>query len=77
MTNPWLQTLLTITVFDVVKWFLVVGLVMYAAFAAIIVRQVGVMKESIEDTLNLVILGFAWVHLIAAIALVVVAAALL
>lgn len=69
--------ILSLTALDIVKWFLVVGLLMYTAFAAIIVRQVGVMSESIEDRFNGAIILFAWLHLGLAIFLVITSITLL
>ncbi len=69
--------ILGLTIFDLVKWFLVVGLVMYLAFAIVIVRQVGVMSEAIEDPNNVLIKTFAWAHLLMTILLIVVAVTLL
>ena len=71
-SNVW-GSLVNITLLEVVKWFLVVGLVVYSAFAAVIVRQVGVMSEAVEDEFNGVIKTFAWAHLLMAIVLTVVA----
>ncbi|KKU57326.1 MAG: hypothetical protein UX80_C0019G0018 [Candidatus Amesbacteria bacterium GW2011_GWA2_47_11b] len=55
----------------------VVGLLMYTVFAVVIVRQVGVMTEAVEDDVNGIISLFAWVHLLLAIALVILAIAVL
>ena len=66
-----------ITLFGVVKWFLVVGLLMYVAFAVVIVRQVKIMTEAVEDDVNGVISLFAWVHLLLAVALVILSIAVL
>ena len=66
-----------ITLFGVVKWMFVAGLLMYTAFSVIIVKQVGVMTEAIEDDVNGIISLFAWAHLLLAIALVVLAIAVL
>ena len=63
--------------FDIVKWFLVVGLVMYTAFAFVITRQVKIMSESIEDEFNALVILFAWVHLVVAILLTGIAVVLL
>ncbi|KKU67875.1 MAG: hypothetical protein UX92_C0028G0007 [Candidatus Amesbacteria bacterium GW2011_GWA1_47_20] len=65
------------TLFGVVKWMCVVGLLMYTVFAVVIVRQVGVMTEAVEDDVNGIISLFAWVHLLLAIALVILAIAVL
>lgn len=56
-----------------VKWLFVMGLMMYIAFAVVIVRQVGVMTEALEDSINGLFSLFAWVHLLLAICLVVLA----
>jgi hypothetical protein len=46
----------------VIKWMAVGGLVMYTGFALVLVRQAGVMAESIEDPFNGVIKLGAWLH---------------
>ena len=66
-----------ITLFGVVKWMAVGGLLMYAVFAVVIVKQVGVMTEAMEDDINGIISLFAWVHLLLAVALVIMAIAVL
>ena len=65
------------TLFGVVKWMFVVGLVMYTVFAVVIVKQVGVMMEAVEDDVNGIISLFAWAHLLLAAALIVLAVAVL
>lgn len=72
-----LNWLTSLTAVDIVKWFLVVGLAMYTAFAFVITRQVAVMSESIEDELNSLIILFAWIHLGVAILLTVLAVVVL
>ena len=72
-----LNWLTGLTAVDIVKWFLVAGLVMYTAFAFVITRQVAVMSESIEDELNTLITLFAWIHLSVAILLTVLAVVVL
>lgn len=72
-----LNFILALTPLIITKWFLVVGLIMYSAFAGIIVRQVGVMSESIEDPFNGVVTLMAWLHLGLAIFLVITCVALL
>ena len=54
----------------VIKGFFVVGLLMYSAFALIILRQVGVMNETIEAKYNNIVKIFAWAHLFLALGLV-------
>lgn len=72
-----LDWLLGLTVFDVVKWFLVVGLVMYTAFAFVITRQVQVMSEAIEDEFNRLVVALAWLHLGVAVFLTALAVVVL
>ncbi len=72
MTN-----LLGITAFDIVKWFFVAGLLMYSAFAGVVVRQVLTMNESVQDPLNVLILLVSVGHLILSLLLIVVAVMLL
>jgi len=72
-----LNWLYNLTAFVLVKWFLVVGLMMYTAFAVVIIRQVKVMSEAIEDEFNGLITMFAWVHLAVAIFLTVLAVVVL
>ncbi len=59
-----------VTMFSVLKWFFVAGLLMYTIFAIVVVKQVGVMSESVESDANPVVKAFAWLHLIVAITLV-------
>lgn len=68
---------LNITAFEIVKWFFVVGLVMYSAFAAVVIRQVMTMNESVKDPLNTIILLISVAHLILSLLLIVVAIVLL
>lgn len=72
-----LNFIVGLTPLVVVKGFLVVGLVMYTAFAGVIVRQVGIMSESVEDPFNGVVILFAWLHLGLSIFLVITSATLL
>ena len=55
-----------ITVGGVVKWMTVGALLMYVIFALVVVKQVGVMTESIESDLNAAMKWLSWVHLAAA-----------
>lgn len=61
----------------VIQGFFVVGLLMYAAFALVILRQVGVMNETIEARYNSLVKMVAWVHLFLALGLVGLAAVVL
>lgn len=57
-----------------IKWMTVIGLVMYAIFALVILRQTAIMTETIDSDMNVVVKLFAWMHLAMAIALVVLTA---
>ena len=70
----WLREL---TLWGVVKWFSVMGLVMYAVFAAVIVRQAMMMSETVDSDANWIIILFSWLHLIMAGLLVVMAIVIL
>lgn len=69
----WQEVLARVSLWGGVKWMLVVGLVMYCAFALVIVKQVGIMAESYDAEANGVIKLFAWVHFAMALVLVGVA----
>jgi hypothetical protein len=62
-----------LTLFGVLKWFFVGGLVMYTFFALIVVKQVSIMASSVEAEGNLAIKSFAALHLLGAIMLTVAA----
>lgn len=72
-----LQSVFSMTAFQIVKWFLVVGLGMYSAFAFVITRQVKVMSEAIEDEFNQVVVAFSWVHFLVAVLLTILAVVVL
>lgn len=65
--------LVGITLRDLVKWMFVFGLIMYSAFAVVVIRQVKVMSEAIEGSLNDAFRILSWIHLLMAILLVVAA----
>ena len=66
-----------LTVFMIVKVFLIIAMLMYTGFAVVMIRQVGVMTEAIESGANALVKMAAWVHLAMAILLVVVAVVIL
>lgn len=66
-----------ITFFLVIKWFFVVGLIMYSIFAIVVVKQVSIMSESVESSVNPVIKLMSWLHLAMAALLVVAAIVML
>lgn len=61
----------------VVKWMFVAGLLMYSLFALVIIKQVGVMADTFEDEANGVVRMFAWIHFLIAVALTVTAVVIL
>lgn len=72
MGSKIIQNLLQVTLAGVVKWLAVVGLLLYIAFAVVIIRQVRVMSEAIDAPLNPLVRILTWLHLGLAILLVVV-----
>lgn len=62
-----------LTLFDVIKWMLIVGLLMYSIFAVVIVRQVKVMNEAFESELNTWFQILSWLHLSMALLLLIIA----
>jgi hypothetical protein len=60
-----------------IKWFFVIGLVMYAFFALVITRQVKLMTNTIESEVNIAVTMFAWVHFLLTVLLVIAAIVLL
>ena len=77
VNNQFSNLIFSITFFEVMKWLLVGGLILYTAFAAIIIRQVAVMSEAVEDSVNILVQMFAWAHLALAVFLVIVAIVIL
>jgi hypothetical protein len=72
VNSDWLN-LLGASPLIIVKWFTVVGLMMYSFFAAVVIKQVGVMTETVESEINGIVVTFAWVHFALALFLVGVA----
>lgn len=59
------------------KWMAVAGLGLYTFFGIVILKQTSIMAESIDSEANGIIKLFAWVHLLMAIILTVIAAVIL
>lgn len=57
----------------VLKWFMVIGLVMYSFFALIVIKQVGIMAETFESEVNGTVKTAAWLHFFLAVFLAVIA----
>ena len=56
-----------------VKWFMVIGLVMYSFFAIVVIKQVGIMAETFESEVNGTVKTVAWIHFFIAVSLAVIA----
>jgi len=57
----------------VLKWFMVIGLVMYSFFALVVIKQVGIMAETFESDVNGTVKTIAWLHFFLAVFLAVIA----
>lgn len=75
--NTLVEIIRNLTLFGIIKGFFIVGLVMYVLFSLVIVRQIKNMTEAIEDEFNGIISVFAWMHLLLAIGVLVLAIAVL
>ena len=58
-----------LTLWGVVKVFVLVGMGVYVAFAAVVVRQVRLMMDSVQVGLEGALSAFAWLHLLASLGL--------
>ena len=78
MTGNQIITILkSLTILVIVKWFFVVGLIMYSLFAVVVIKHVSVMSETVDSSVNSVMKLFSWLHLAMAILLVVAAIVML
>lgn len=75
--EKFVNILLTLTLLDVTKWMLVVGLILYCVFGVVIVRQVKVMNEAFESELNAWFQIFSWLHLLMSALLLILAIVIL
>ena len=57
----------SISVWDVAKYFVSFALLLYVAFAAVVVRQAGLMTETLHDQLAVFVKTVAFIHLAVAI----------
>ena len=64
---------MTDIMFIFVKWMFVIGLVMYSAFAIVVIRQVIAMSEAVECEVNIVFKVLSWIHFAMSILLFVAA----
>jgi hypothetical protein len=56
----------------ILKWFMVIGLVMYCFFALVVIKQVGIMAETFESDVNGTVKTIAWLHFFIAAFLAVI-----
>jgi len=54
----------TLSVWLLVKILFIIGLVLYLAFALIVIRQVGLMGKTLDGEFNLSLKFIAWIHLV-------------
>ena len=64
---------MTDIMFIFVKWMFVIGLVMYSAFAIVVIRQVIAMSEAVYCEVNIVFKVLSWIHFAMSILLFVAA----
>ncbi len=67
----------TFNVWSLVKILFLIALAIYLAFAAIVIRQVGLMSETVKSTLEIPLKTIAWIHLLVAIGVFLLALAIL
>lgn len=58
-----LSILLGLNIWQVVKGFLLLGILLYLVFAVVIIRQINLMFDALEVELEWVIKFVAWLHL--------------
>jgi hypothetical protein len=75
--EQFLQSLITLNIWTVVKWLMVLGLGLYAVFAVVAVRQVQLMSRTINGALEWPIKVLAGVHLGIAVVLLLAAVVIL
>lgn len=77
-TVPFEKLIQNLPLFNFNLWFLVkililLGLVLYLAFAGIVLRQVNLMTKTLNGQFNLPIKLIAWIHLLAALSIFLLA----
>jgi Family of unknown function (DUF5657) len=73
----WWNNLMANGAWSIVKIFIMIGLLMYALFALVVVKQVGVMTETFDSEANSSVKTFALIHLLFSVFLVIIAAIIL
>ena len=67
----------TLSIWLLVKILFIIGLVLYFAFALIVIRQVGLMGKTLDGEFNLPLKFVAWVHLIISLGILLLAVLIL
>jgi hypothetical protein len=58
----------------VIKWIYLFGILIYVAFALIVVRQVGLMSRTVEgNSLNIAVKMIAWIHFLVSVVVLLLA----
>jgi hypothetical protein len=61
----------------IIKVFIIIGMVLYAGFAAIMLRQIQLMSNVLEEAFESILKLLAFVHLVAVIAVIFLAVKIL
>jgi hypothetical protein len=80
MNNPFdslIAFLFSVNIWIFAKLLVLLGLLLYLAFAAVVIRQVNLMVHALDGILNLPIRTIAWVHFLLATAVFLLAIFLL
>jgi len=68
-----LQTIININIWTVVKVFILIGLGLYIIFSFIVLKEVNLMNKTLKGVFNLPIKIIAWLHLVLAISVFILA----
>lgn len=71
--NEIFALLLSITILDVLKVFIVIALVVYVVFASIVARQLHLKRKTVETTLGSFLEFLAIIHVLASLLLILFA----
>lgn len=62
-----------VTIWVIVKIFFIIGLLVYNVFAIVVLRQAGIMTQTLKVGFELPIKLLAWIHLIFALSILIFA----
>lgn len=57
----------------VIKIFFILGVIMYGFFALVVIKQVSIMTESVEESINGTVKLLSWVHFLLTVLVLIVA----